>query len=324
MHGQQRGGSLTPFRIALIYALVGSLWILFSDLLVSQISFDTRIFAILSILKGWCYVATTSLLLYWLVSRYAVSSRKAAEAEIARESAEAANKAKSDFIAQISHELRTPLNSIIGFSEFLIESYSNTLEAAQKEYINNIHESGIHLLNLINDILDHSKIEAGRMELRVDRFPVEEIISGSVDLLSTTASKRGISIEADMHSAPKTLNGDRLRIKQVMLNLLNNAMKFTPEGGSIVISVRTVEAAAEFSVSDTGIGISAEDQGKLFKPFSQLGSRSSGGTGLGLSICRSIVEMHGGRIWVESSVGKGSTFTFTIPSTIQAEVGNER
>lgn len=319
MGNLQRGSRLTPFRIVLIYALVGSLWILFSDVLVSQIFSDSHMFAFISILKGWLYVAITSLLLYWLILRYEAGRKKAAESEIEKEAAEAASKAKSEFLAHMSHELRTPLNSILGFSELLRDNPANIIDAAaQNKYAGIIYESGHHILSLINDVLDLAKIEAGKMELYYERFAARELIEGSLALFLESAATRGITINTDMDKAPDMIEGDKIRIKQVLFNLLSNAMKFTPDGGSIDVCARTTDSGfIEFSVTDTGIGISVSGQEKLFQPFRQLDSPDAAkvaGTGLGLSICKNIVELHGGRIWIESEVGKGSRFSFTIPA----------
>ncbi len=316
MRRLHRGSSLTPFRIALIYAFLGSSWILFSDMLLSEISLDVHTVALISMLKGCLYVAVTSLLLYWLVSRYAAWSKKAVQVEIAKEAAEAASSAKSEFLAHMSHELRTPLNSILGFSEFLRDITPSDNSTVQK-YASLIYESGNHILSLINDILDLSKIEAGKLELKIETFQVHELIVGSLDMFLEAASKRGIKMNTDIDKAPDIMEGDKIRIKQVLFNLIGNSMKFTPDGGAILVSAgETKSGFIKFSVTDTGIGISEEDQKKLFQPFRQLDTTDTNnfaGTGLGLSICRKIIELHGGRIWIESEVGRGSTFIFTIP-----------
>jgi signal transduction histidine kinase len=320
----QNSSRLTPFRIVLIYALVGSAWILFSDILVSGISYNTQMFAVISIAKGWLYVAITSLLLYWLIRRYEAGRKKAVEIEIAKETAEAASRAKSDFLAYMSHELRTPLNSILGFSELLRNIPQNDPELI-KRYAGLIYESGDHILSLISDVLDMSKIEAGKLELKIERCEVRELIASCLNLFSETADKRGLKIAVDMDKEAQSVTGDRIRIKQVLFNLVGNALKFSPDGGKISVGVKMTNGGfIEFSVTDTGSGISAEDRRKLFQPFNQLESadyKNIKGTGLGLSISKNIVEMHGGKIWVESEVGEGSTFFFTIPQNRNTDGG---
>jgi len=319
MSDQRRKGELTPFRIMLIYAIFGSIWILLSDTLVAEMTTDASVMTIISIAKGWVYVLVTSLLLYWLIRRFSISRDKAMEAEIAREAAEAANKAKSDFLANMSHELRTPLNSIIGFSEIMREGMSGEMSVRQKEFIEHIHDSGNHLLSLINDVLDLSKIEADRMELNFSRFLTNDIVRNSINLFKEKAMKRNLKITAEVDEDSGVMVADLRLLKQVLFNLLGNAVKFTPDGGSITVRVRRPNPdLLEFSVADTGIGISAEGIDKLFLPFHQLDNsynRKYAGTGLGLSICKKIVKLHGGNIWVESEQGKGSTFFFTIPDS---------
>ncbi len=313
----QRSGALTPFRITLIYALFGSMWILFSDMFLALISPSAQVMTVISIIKGWLYVLVTSLLLYWLIRRYAISRKKALEAEIAREAAEAANKAKSDFLAGMSHELRTPLNSIIGFSEIMRDGLAGQVSGRQREFVDHIHESGTHLLSLINDVLDLSKIEAGKMELNPEELPVGELIENSLSLFKEKALKQNLRITTEMEEGVVAVYADRRLLKQVLFNLIGNAIKFTPDGGSIHLNVRKADHnSLEFSVADTGIGISQEDRDKLFQPFRQLDNsynRKYAGTGLGLSICRKIIDLHGGRIWFESEPGKGSRFIFVIP-----------
>ena len=248
--------------------------------------------------------------------------KKAVEAEIAKEAAEAASRAKSEFLSHMSHELRTPLNSILGFSELLRDIPPSDNDTVQR-YAGLIYESGNHILSLINDVLDLSKIEAGKLELKIEKFRVHELIIGSIDIFLEAASKRGIKINTNIDKAPDIMEGDKIRIKQVLFNLIGNSMKFTPDGGAIIVSAgETKPGFIKFSVTDTGIGISTEDQKKLFQPFCQLDNSDTkkfAGTGLGLSICRKIVELHGGRIWIESEVGKGSAFIFTIPAAREGD-----
>jgi two-component system, NtrC family, sensor kinase len=229
---------------------------------------------------------------------------------------EAANRHKSEFLANVSHELRTPLNAIIGFSEVLGERLFGELNEKQAEYTEDILSSGRHLLSLINDILDLSKIEAGRMELEVTTFHMPDAIENALLLIRERASRHGIKLERIIDDRLGDFTGDERKVKQVLVNLLSNAVKFTPEGGRIKVEARLGDSAVITSVTDTGIGIASEDQEVIFEEFRQVGSnyaQKREGTGLGLSLTRKFVEMHGGKIWVESELGNGSTFTFTLP-----------
>jgi len=229
---------------------------------------------------------------------------------------EAANRHKSEFLANVSHELRTPLNAIIGFSEVLQERLFGELNEKQAEYTDDILSSGRHLLSLINDILDLSKIEAGRMELEVTTFDLSSAIENALLLVRERASRHGIKLDRAIDERLGDFTGDERKVKQVLVNLLSNAVKFTPEGGRIKVEARLGDNAAMVSVADTGIGIAKEDQEVIFEEFRQVGSnyaQKREGTGLGLSLTRKFVEMHGGKIWVESELGKGATFTFTLP-----------
>ena len=245
--------------------------------------------------------------------------RTAAQREIEHsmvEVAEAANKAKSAFLANMSHELRTPLNSIIGFSEVLQERMFGEMNEKQAEYINDIHGSGTHLLSLINDILDLSKIEAGRMELDLARFDLPSAIDNALTLIRERALRHGIELTCDIDAALGDIVADERKFKQILLNLLSNAVKFTPEGGRITVAARIVGNTAEVSVTDTGIGIAPADQTLVFEEFRQANSelsRKVEGTGLGLALTRKFVELHGGKIRLASEPGKGSTFTFSLP-----------
>jgi signal transduction histidine kinase len=229
---------------------------------------------------------------------------------------EAANRHKSEFLANMSHELRTPLNAIIGFSEVLGERMFGELNEKQAEYTDDILTSGRHLLSLINEILDLSKIEAGRMELEVATFDLPLAIDNARTFVRERAVKHGINLDVTIDERLGDFVGDERKIKQILLNLLSNAVKFTPEGGRIGINARHADGAVEISVSDTGIGIAPEDQARIFEEFRQVGgdyAKRIEGTGLGLTLAKKFVELHGGKIWVESEVGKGSTFTFTLP-----------
>ena len=229
---------------------------------------------------------------------------------------EAANRHKSEFLANMSHELRTPLNAIIGFSEVLGERMFGELNEKQAEYTEDILSSGRHLLSLINEILDLSKVEAGRMELELATFDLPLAIDNARTFVRERATKHGINLAVTIDERLGDFVGDERKIKQILLNLLSNAVKFTPEGGRIGISARQADGSVEISVSDTGIGISPEDQAKIFEEFRQVGgdyAHKREGTGLGLTLAKKFVELHGGRIWVESEAGKGSKFTFTLP-----------
>ena len=228
---------------------------------------------------------------------------------------ESASRHKSEFLANMSHELRTPLNAIIGFSEVLSERMFGDVNEKQAEYLGDILESARHLLALINDILDLSKIEAGRMELEAASFDLPTAIDNTLVLVRERAQRRTIDLARTIDERLGVVVADERKVKQVLLNLLSNALKFTPEGGRIDVSARAHDGVAEISVHDTGIGIAAEDQEAVFEEFRQVGTarKKAEGTGLGLAISRKFIELHGGRIWVKSEPGTGSTFTFTLP-----------
>jgi signal transduction histidine kinase len=237
--------------------------------------------------------------------------------EIADKSAqlEAASRHKSEFLANMSHELRTPLNAIIGFSEVLNERMFGELNDKQAEYLKDIHASGTHLLSLINDILDLSKVEAGRMELELSDFNLPAAIDSALTLVRERATRRGITLGSSIHDGIGEMTGDERKIRQVLLNLLSNAIKFTPEGGRIDVAAVPNGGSVEVSVRDTGVGIAPEDHEAVFEEFRQVGASAAKqeGTGLGLALARKFIELHGGKIWVKSQVGAGSTFTFTLP-----------
>jgi GAF domain-containing protein len=237
------------------------------------------------------------------------------EIEVKSRELEVASQHKSEFLASMSHELRTPLNAIIGFSDVLLQGMFGDTNDKQTEYLRDILSSGQHLLSLINDILDLSKIEAGRMDLDVAAFDLPTAIDDALLLMRERAGRRGITLERHVDERVGEIRADQRKLKQVLLNLLSNAVKFTPEGGRIDVGVALVDGAAEISVTDTGIGIAPEDQDAVFEEFRQVGAadKKAEGTGLGLALCRKFVELHGGRIWVTSQIGAGSTFTFTLP-----------
>ncbi|MGH8729224.1 MAG: ATP-binding protein [Burkholderiales bacterium] len=231
---------------------------------------------------------------------------------------EAASRHKSEFLANMSHELRTPLNAIIGFSEVLNERMFGELNPKQAEYVQDIYASGRHLHALINDILDLSKIEAGRMEVELAPFDLPTAIHDALTLVHERASRHGIELKVNVDERLGPFVADERKFKQILLNLMSNALKFTPEGGMVTIRAMAKNPGIEISVEDTGIGIAAADQEVIFDEFRQLKSDGAPreGTGLGLALTRKFVEMHGGKIWVESELGKGSTFTFTLPVRI--------
>jgi signal transduction histidine kinase len=228
---------------------------------------------------------------------------------------EVASRHKSEFLSNMSHELRTPLNAIIGFSEVLADRMFGELNERQADYLKDIVESGHHLLSLINDILDLSKIEAGRMELEVADFDLPQAVANAVTLVRERASRRGITLQQGVDERLGGIRGDERKIKQVLLNLLSNALKFAPEGSRVEVRAGVADGMAEISVTDSGMGIAPEDQEVVFEEFPQVGSaeKKAEGTGLGLALSRKFVELHGGRIWVRSQVGVGSTFIFTLP-----------
>jgi signal transduction histidine kinase len=227
----------------------------------------------------------------------------------------AASQHKSEFLANMSHELRTPMNAILGFSEVLSERMFGDLNAKQEEYLKDIHASGQHLLSLINDILDLSKVEAGRMELELTDFDLPAALERAVMLVRERAERRSIVVDTKLDGGLGQVRADERKVRQVALNLLSNAIKFTPEGGRIEVAAVPRDEWVEVSVSDTGIGIAPEDQQKVFEEFRQVGTadKKAEGTGLGLALSRKFIELHGGRIWITSETGRGSTFTFTLP-----------
>ena len=228
---------------------------------------------------------------------------------------EAASRHKSEFLANMSHELRTPLNAILGFSEVLAERMFGEVNEKQAEYLQDILSSGRHLLSLINDILDLSKVEAGRLELELGRFHLPTALDNALTLVRERATRHGITLTHTVDPRLGDIVADERKVKQILLNLLSNAVKFTPEGGRVRVTAALVEDVITIEVSDTGIGIAPEDQAAIFEEFRQVGrddARKQEGTGLGLTLAKKFVELHGGRIWVRSQVGLGSTFSFTL------------
>jgi signal transduction histidine kinase len=228
---------------------------------------------------------------------------------------ETASRHKSEFLANMSHELRTPLNAIIGFSQALQQRLFGAINAKQEEYLDDILSSGNHLLSLINDVLDLSKVEAGQVELQVAAFSLREALERGAVTLGVRAAKNGVGLSVELAPDVDIVDGDERRIRQVVFNLLSNAVKFTPPGGHVTLACARVNGEVQVAVADTGPGIAAEDHERIFEEFQQtdVGVGQREGTGLGLTLSRRLVELHGGRIWVDSEPGQGSRFVFTIP-----------
>ncbi|MGR3176751.1 MAG: protoglobin domain-containing protein [Candidatus Anammoxibacter sp.] len=244
---------------------------------------------------------------------------------------EQANKAKSEFLANMSHELRTPLNAIIGFADVLRDKICGDLNQEQLEFVMDIHSSGQHLLQMINDILDISKIETGKLELLYDKFNVQELIENVIATLKGLANKNNVNLIIHIDGDIGQITADSVKFKQILYNLISNSIKFTPKGGAITISARSINEEdlllpdvkfVEFCVKDTGIGIAPEDEEKVFAEFMQIDSSYSKkheGTGLGLALTKRLVNLHKGKIWFESVLLKGTSFYFTIPISSPSE-----
>jgi signal transduction histidine kinase len=228
---------------------------------------------------------------------------------------ERANRLKSEFLASMSHELRTPLHTIIGFSELLTEELEGPLNEKQKRFLGHILQDSRHLLELINDILDLSKIEAGRLELQKEQIDFAGCLEDVIATMTQQASAKNIKVEV-RNQFRGSLHADRLRVKEILYNLLSNALKFTPDGGQVWVETLVRGHQLHVTVGDTGIGVQPEEHQSIFEKFYQVGSTTKGtreGTGLGLAITRKLVELHGGHIWLESRSGEGSRFSFTLP-----------
>ncbi len=237
---------------------------------------------------------------------------------------EHANRLKSEFLATMSHELRTPLTAVLGFSQLLGDELFGPLNEKQREQVRSIHDSGSHLLSLISDILDLSKIEADRVSLTRQEREVAPLLQGALEVVRSSADAKGIHLSAQLGVGVTTLYCDATRVKQVLYNYLGNAIKFTPIGGEVTLHAREVDGALHVEVEDNGIGVAAEDLPKLFQPFSQVDSslaRNYGGTGLGLALSKRLVELHGGEVWVRSTPGEGSCFGFSLPNILLGEGG---
>jgi signal transduction histidine kinase len=227
---------------------------------------------------------------------------------------ESASRHKSEFLASMSHELRTPLNAVIGFSQVLRQQMFGELNEKQLEYVDDILGSGQHLLNLINDILDLAKVEAGRMELQPAAFALDETLRNATAMVRERATRQDVTLSTEIDDSVGEIDADERKVKQILFNLLSNAVKFTPAGGTVTLAARTEGGQAIISVRDTGVGISAEDQARIFEEFYQLGpGMAQEGTGLGLALTKRLVDLHGGELTLESAPGAGSTFTVRLP-----------
>jgi signal transduction histidine kinase len=231
---------------------------------------------------------------------------------------EATSRHKSEFLANMSHELRTPLNAIIGFSQVLQQKLFGEINAKQEEYLADILSSAHYLLSLINDVLDLAKVEAGQIELQITEFPLRDALERGVVMVREKASTGGIRLALEVADDIDVVRGDERRLRQVVFNLLSNAVKFTPPGGSIVVAAERVDRDVCVSVTDSGAGIAPEDQELIFGEFQQTdaGAAQREGTGLGLALSKRLIELHGGRIWVDSTLGQGSRFSFTLPAEV--------
>ncbi len=319
-------------KVALIYFLVSVAYIYMSDSILRALVEDPNLLTIMQTYKGMVFVALTSVLIYYLVWKSERESERlireldekvkerTSELEEAILLAQSTNRTKSEFLANMSHELRTPLNAIIGFSEAMLSGIYGPVSDRHREYLNDILMSGENLLALINDILDLSKIESGSLKLEPCEFSLRELIKSVVGMFREKAVRHGITLEYTVENGLDVMTADQRKLKHIIVNLLSNAFKFTPDGGSVRVTARKVRnPQAEFieiSVEDTGIGVSKEDVPRLFQVFQQLESpyqKRYAGAGLGLFLTKRLVELHGGRIWVESERERGAAFTFSIP-----------
>ncbi|MHC1770432.1 MAG: sensor histidine kinase [Flexilinea sp.] len=328
-------------RISLLYLLFGSLWILVSDFILASIFTDPNKLTSFQTYKGWFFIVISTLLIYTLLKRSLDLQRRLNSTLQEREEllrilnleleervsirttelndamlrAQESDQLKSVFLATMSHELRTPLNSIIGFTGVMAQGLSGPLTELQIKQLGIVRQSSQHLLNMINDILDLSKIEAGQFEIRKSCFNLRQLIEDIFQMTTPAARKKGISLRSGFDSSVEMVYSDRRRVEQIILNLINNAIKFT-EKGDIQLDCRAEGNWINISVSDSGMGIKEGDIDQLFKPFRQVDtglSRLHEGTGLGLSICSHLIHLLGGEIEVQSEWGKGSKFTFTLP-----------
>ena len=247
--------------------------------------------------------------------------REARQRQAENQRLELASQHKSQFLANMSHELRTPLNAILGYTELILDSVYGEMPQKARDVLDRVQRNGRHLLGLINDVLDLSKIEAGQLSLSLTDYSMRDVVHGVYSAVEPLALEKKIALKIEVPSDLPPGRGDERRLTQVLLNLVGNAIKFTDQG-EVVIRASAADGSFNLAVRDTGPGISKADQAKLFQEFQQVDNsitRKKGGTGLGLAISKRIIEMHGGRIWVESRVGQGSTFSFTLPAAVQQQ-----
>jgi signal transduction histidine kinase len=340
------------------YILLAGLWIVFSDKFLGLVVTNKETIVTLSVYKGFAFIAVTALLLYLMLNRTfkliktafhelakketerrqaemllrkanenleATVEKRTHELKQALAKAESADRLKSAFLATMSHELRTPLNSIIGFSGILRQGLAGPMNPEQSKQLAMIGNSANHLLALINDILDLSKIEAGQLQIQSEPFNIKESIDKLVKLFSPMLNEKNLKLETKISLTDKTMKSDQRRVEQILMNLLSNAIKFT-EKGKITLEAIQISDRVKISVIDTGIGIHKDDIASLFKPFSQIDNklgRRFDGTGLGLSICQRLIEKLAGSIWVNSEPQKGSVFAFELPIDLPLNAAEE-
>lgn len=340
------------------YILLAGLWIVFSDKFLGLVVTNKETIVTLSVYKGFAFIAVTALLLYLMLNRTfkliktafhelakketerrqaemllrkanenleATVEKRTHELKQALAKAESADRLKSAFLATMSHELRTPLNSIIGFSGILRQGLAGPMNPEQSKQLAMIGNSANHLLALINDILDLSKIEAGQLQIQSEPFNIKESIDKLVKLFSPMLNEKNLKLETKISLTDKTMKSDQRRVEQILMNLLSNAIKFT-EKGKITLEAIQISDRVKISVIDTGIGIHKDDIASLFKPFSQIDNklgRRFDGTGLGLSICQRLIEKLTGSIWVNSEPQKGSVFAFELPIDLPLNAAEE-
>lgn len=315
-------------KIALIYFSVGALYIYFSDRALRVLIGQADLLTTVQTYKGITFVLLSSILIFLLVRKSENENERllgelddkvrerTVKLEEAMLLAESSDKAKSDFISNMSHELKTPLNAIIGFSEAMLGGIYGPINERHREYLNDILVSGEKLLALINDILDLTKIEAGSVPLDLREFSLRELISSTGGLFKEKLLSHNITIDYKIDEGLDEVVADQKKIKQVMINILSNAIKFSPDGGKISVCARKLKDLFEISVMDTGIGVEEEDVPKLFQPFTQLESplhKRFGGAGFGLFLAKRLIELQGGNIKAKSKKGEGTSFIFSIP-----------